>query len=317
MRTVEDVRTTDARFPGVVATVGCFDGVHLGHQQILDALLEESRAIGGTAAVMTLEPHPRQYFFPENAPNILTDARTKRRLLEERGVDVVYTLPFDRDSAAMSAQQFVESILVGQCKVEKVVVGHDFAFGHDASGDYEYLTTAARRHGFEVRQIPPLIIGGQRVSSTLIRERVIQGEVCNLEQYLGRKFSLTGTVIAGRGIGRILGFPTANLDVGTCATPAHGVYAAEAFVRDTRYVAAVNIGIAPTIRDEHALVEAHLLDYTGDLDVAEIEIAFHKRLRPEKKFASRDALSEAIAADVQCIREYFSRMRPQEATRLL
>lgn len=315
MHIIEDVRTTAQQFPRVVLTIGCFDGVHLGHQQILDTLLDEAQASNGTPAVMTLEPHPRQYFFPDNAPNLLTDTAVKQRLLEEYGIQVLYTLPFDHDTAVMSPQQFVASILVKRCNVVKVIVGHDFAFGHNARGDYDYLLMAAQQHGFSIRQIPPLIIGSQRVSSTLIRERVIQGEVENVEQYLGRKFSLTGRVIPGQGIGRILGFPTANLDVGLCAVPAHGVYAAEAVVQGKRYVAAVNIGIAPTIRDAHPLVEAHLLDFSGELNADTMEIVFHKHLRPEKKFSSRDALSAAIAADVQYIRDYFSDMRPQEEAR--
>ncbi len=305
MRIITDARTTTEQFPGLVLTIGCFDGVHLGHQRILDALAAEARDTQGTPAVMTLEPHPRRFFSPENAPNILTDNETKYQLLEAHGVAVLYLLPFDQRTADMTAQQFVDELISARCKTRTLIVGHDFAFGRDARGDYAFLQAAGKQHGFEVRQIPPLIIGGQRVSSTLIRERVIQGEVENLDAYLGRRFSLAGRIIPGRGIGGILGFPTANLDVGPCAVPAHGVYAAQAHVHGASYIAAVNIGIAPTIRNEHPLVEAHLLDFEGTLNADEMEIIFHKHLRPEKKFASRDALSAAIAADVQRIRQYF------------
>ena len=305
MRIISDVRTTTERFPHVVLTIGCFDGVHLGHQQILKALVEEAAAIDGTPAVMTLEPHPRQFFSPDNAPNILTGNSVKYHLLEACGVKALYVLPFDCEAATLSPQQFVESIIVDRCNAERIVVGHDFAFGNHATGDYDYLVSVAAQHGFEARQIPPLIIRGQRVSSTLIRERVIQGEVENLKEFLGRDFSLSGTVISGRGIGRILGFPTANLDIGPSVVPAHGVYVAKAIVQGVSYPSAVNIGIAPTIRDAHPLVEAHLLDFEGTLNEKEMELILYKRLRPEKKFASRNELISAIAADVQYIRDYF------------
>lgn len=305
MQVIPDVRTTEEQFEDVILTIGCFDGVHLGHQQILKALLKEAAAMNGVPAVMTLEPHPRQFFSPQNAPNILTTNTLKYRLLESCGVEVLYVLPFDAATVALSPQQFVESIIVDKCRAARIVVGHDFAFGDKAAGDYDYLVSVAEVYGFKVLQVPPFIIGGQRVSSTLIRERVIQGEVDNLKEFLGRNFSLYGKITPGRGIGRILGFPTANLDIGPGAVPAHGVYVAEAIVQGMSHPAAVNIGIAPTIRDEQPLVEAHLIDFEGALDDEEMELVLHKRLRPEKKFSSRDELIKAIAADVQYVREFF------------
>lgn len=302
MRYIEDVRTTRERFDAVAVTIGCFDGVHRGHQEIIRALLEEARAIGGIPAVMVIEPNPRLFFAPRHAPNILTDLECKRRLFEGLGVEVFYVLPFDRQTAEMPPKDFVEKILVNQCRAKAVVVGHDFAFGHRAQGNYDYLAEIAPRYGFRVRQVEPLIVEGERVSSTLIRERVVQGEVEDIDLFLGRKFSLRGTVIPGRGIGHTLGFPTANLDIGQCCVPAHGVYAAEVVADGKRYKAAVNIGIAPTIRGAVHLVEAHLLDFTGDVTGQVIEITFLKHLRPEKKFASRDELIAAIARDVEAVR---------------
>lgn len=306
MHIIEDVRTTTMQFNRVAVTIGCFDGVHLGHRQIIQALLEEARAIGGTPAVMVLEPNPRLFFAPQHAPNMLTAPEQKCRLLQELGVEVLYMLPFDEATAATSAHDFVETILVERCRAQAVVVGHDFAFGYRARGDYAFLEGVAPEYGFHTRQVPPLIIGGQRVSSTLIRERVVQGEVEDIEVYLGRKYTLTGTVASGSGIGRILGFPTANLDIGLCAVPAHGVYAAEAVVDGKRYNAAVNIGIAPTIRGSIQIVEAHLLDFSSDLTGSPLALVFHKHLRPEKKFSSRDDLIAAIARDVQSVRAFFA-----------
>ncbi len=306
MRVINDVRSVAERIEKVVLTIGCFDGVHLGHQLILRKVLEEACAMDGVPAVMTLDPHPRRFFFPDNTPNILTDNPLKERLLAEQGVAVLYKLPFDATAADMTPQEFVEQLIVERCRAATVVVGHDFAFGRRAEGDFEFLARAAGRFGFRAVQMSPLTIGGQRVSSTLIRERVVQGEVEGLEHLLGRPFLLSGKVTPGRGIGKTLGFPTANLDTGPCAVPAHGVYAAQAVVNGSAYAAAVNIGIAPTIRNAVSLVEAHLLDFRGEITGENMELAFYKRLRPEKKFASRDDLMDAIAADVDAIRCYFS-----------
>ncbi len=302
MHCIDDVRTTAERFNHTVVTIGCFDGVHLGHQQIIQVLLEEADAIGGVPAVMVLEPNPRLVFTPEHAPNILTAPESKRRLLEDLGVAVLYTLPFDRQTASLSPAAFVETILVQRCRAEVVVVGHDFAFGRHAAGDFEVLKSMAADYEFRARQVAPLIVNGQRVSSTLIRERVVQGEIEDIETYLGRKYALGGIVVPGRGIGRKLGFPTANLEIDVGAIPAHGVYAAEAFVGRGRYKAAVNIGIAPTIRGTHRFIEAHLLDFSGNLTGKELELVFHRRLRPENKFSSHEDLMRAIAADVERVR---------------
>jgi riboflavin kinase/FMN adenylyltransferase len=185
------------------------------------------------------------------------------------------------------------------------IVGHDFAFGKDARGNFEYLEQVAPQYGLEVRQVPPVIIQGERVSSTLIRERVLQGELENVELFLGRKYSIVGTVTTGRGMGSKLGFPTANVEPHNSAVPAHGVYVAEALLDGQRYRAAVNIGIAPTIRHEDIMIEAHLLDFSGDIVGKRIEIVFHKRLRPEKKYATLDELIAAIAEDVAEVRSFF------------
>lgn len=306
MKVIPDVRETDEVFPNLVLTIGSFDGVHLGHRRILDELIRSARALHGVSALMSLRPHPRQFFFPENAPNILTSDATKEHLLAEAGVEVLFVLPFNREVASLAPQEFLENIVLARCYAKKLVVGHDFSFGRNAQGNYEYLAEAAPRYGFEVIQVPQLVVQGERVSSTLIRERVLQGEVDTIEPFLGRKYSIVGDVVAGRGVGRKLGFPTANIEPHHNAVPAHGVYMAEAVVNGHRYRAAVNVGVAPTVRHEDMMIEAHLLDFAGDLLRKPIEVIFHKRLRPEKRFESYKALTEAIARDVAEIRAYFA-----------
>jgi len=183
-------------------------------------------------------------------------------------------------------------------------------FGKGARGDLEMLSAMGRAHGFDVEEIPPLIVESERVSSTLIRERVLQGDLDTVEALLGRKYSITGEVQRGRGIGAELGYPTANIKPNHSAVPAQGVYIATAIVDGRRLPAAVNIGIAPTIRQEDLTIEAHILDFTAELAGEEIEIEFHKRIRPEKKFRNREELTAQIARDVQSVRDYFASAPP-------
>jgi len=306
MRVVEDVRSFAEHLPGVVLTIGSFDGVHLGHRRIIDAVVQEARALGGTAALMTLRPHPRQHFSPATAPNILTGDRKKEELLAAAGIDVLFVLPFNAEVAALEPEDFVREIVVGRCAAREVIVGHDFNFGRRARGNFEFLQAVAPEHGFAVEQAPALVIEGERVSSTLVRELVLQGELENIERFLGRRYSVVGEVITGRQMGRKLGYPTANIKPHNNAVPANGIYVAEALFEGRRFMAAVNIGIAPTIRHEDTMIEAFLLDFNEDLVGKTLEIVFHKRLRPEKKFDSLEALIQAIDADVVETRRYFA-----------
>lgn len=305
MRVIEDVRLAEETFPGVVLTIGSFDGVHLGHRLILDRLVGEARKRGGTAALMTLRPHPRQFFAPSHAPNILTQPVKKAELLKAHGVDVLYVLPFNAEVAGLDRDAFLREIVIGRCHAKKLIVGHDFAFGKGASGNFDYLRQVGPELGLEVEQVTPLILEGERVSSTLIRERVLQGDLEQAERLLGRKYSVLGTVKRGRGIGATLGFATANMEPEDSAIPMHGVYVGEGLVRGRRLAAAINVGIAPTIRHEHAMVEAHLLDFSEDIAGESLEVVFHLRLRPEARYATRQELVEAIARDVAAVRAYF------------
>ncbi len=306
MRVIQDVRSTRESFPELVLTIGSFDGLHLGHQRIIGEVVRAARDAGGTAALMSMRPHPREFFSPENAPNILLADAKKEALLAEAGIDVLFVLPFNAEVARMTPRDFVEQVVVGRCHTRKLIVGHDFCFGRDAQGDYEFLREVAPEFGFEVRQVPQLVLYGERVSSTLIREYILQGELDQVERFLGRKYSITGEIIHGRGVGLKLGFPTANIAPHHNAVPAHGVYVAEALFEGQRHQAAVNIGVAPTVRNEDIVVEAFLLDFEGQIAGKTIEVVFHKRLRPEKKFGSFEELSAAIAKDVEEVRRYFA-----------
>lgn len=307
MKIIQDVQTTDTHFPHVVLTMGSFDGLHVGHRCIIGDVIEAARAMNGTPAVLTMRPHPREYFSPNNSPNLLTSEAKKLQLLEDAGIKVVFFLEFNSETADIEAEDFVQKILRDRCHADTVVVGHDCRFGKGARGDFALLKKVGAECNIAVKEVAPVMVEAERVSSTLIRERVLQGDLRSLERLLGRKYSVLGEVLPGRGIGATLGFPTANVKPHHSAIPAQGVYIAEVFANGVSYPSAVNIGIAPTIRQEDLTIEAHLLDFTGDLVGQEIEIVFHERIRPEKKFGSKEELMAQIDRDVNATREYFKK----------
>ena len=305
MKIYEDGLEETLSLDGVVLTLGSFDGIHLGHRLILDTVVEMARNLTGTPTVLTMRPHPREFFSPENAPNLLTTEARKFAILESTGIEAICVLEFNATTAAISAPEFVRAILHERCRAKAIVVGHDCRFGRGAEGDYTLLVRLGPEYGFTAEEVPPFVVDGARVSSTLIRERVLQGDLSGVERLLGRKYSIVGEVVSGRGLGQKFGFPTANVQPHHSAIPAQGVYIAEALVTGRSLPAAVNIGIAPTIRQEDLAIEAHILDFDEDLRGKEIEIVFHDRVRPEKKFASVEELVAQIGRDVQTVREHF------------
>jgi len=305
MKVIENILESAAPFPHVVLTIGSFDGVHLGHQRILEEVAVAAHEANGTPAVMTLQPHPREVFSPNHAPNLLTTHTKKLELLHKAGIQAVFVLPFTKATAGLDPRVFFDTIILGRCRAAHLLVGHDFRFGNNGAGDYHLLAEMGRGRGIKVTQVPPLLIRGERVSSTAIRERILEGDLENAEEYLGRKYALTGEVFTGRHIGAALGFPTANIKPYHNAVPPHGVYASEVRVGGESHLAAVNIGIAPTIRHEDITIEAHLLDFSRDIAGAEIEVVFHTRLRPERRFPSREDLVIQIGKDIQAVRAYF------------
>ena len=306
IRVVEDIRTARIDDAALVLTIGSFDGVHRGHRAILDAVVRRARALGETAAVLTLRPHPREFFSPEHAPSLLTHTAKKLELFEAAGISTVFVLRFDKDVAALTPEAFVREIVVEKCRAKAVVVGHDFRFGRGAQGNFDVLRELAPQYGFEVEQVPPLLMDGERVSSTLIRERLLLGDLEKAEAFLGRPYSLVGNVVPGRHIGSTIGFPTANVQPHHSAIPAQGVYICGAKLGATTYPAAVNIGVAPTIRNEDLTIEAYLLDFDGAIEGAEIELVFRKRLRSETKFPTVQDLIAQIRRDVDAVRAYFA-----------
>ena len=277
--------------------VGTFDGVHLGHREV----------IKGADTVLTFEPHPIAVVQPGAAPRLLTDTERKAQLVASLGVQELVVIPFDREFAARTAPQFVDDILVGALGATHVSVGENFRFGHKAQGDADLLRADAR---FDTRVVQLLEIDGEVVSSSHIRGLVLGGAIEYAGQLLGDPFTLVGEVVHGDERGRELGYPTANLVPDPrFVTPAHGVYAARATTGAGETVpAAVSIGVRPTfVTGRGELIEAYLLDFAGDLYETRLKIAFLKRLRGEKRFDSVDALIEQMARDVEDARAIYDR----------
>jgi riboflavin kinase/FMN adenylyltransferase len=272
--------------------IGTFDGVHLGHRAVIE----------GCDTVVTFDPHPLAVIAPDALPKLLDSFPIKRDLIAGLGVEELVVIPFDREFAQRSAQDFIERELIERLGVEQVSIGENFRFGKGAQGDAEML---AERSEFETRVVPLVEVAGETVSSTHIRGLVAAGDVGRAQEFLGAPFMMEGEVVHGDKRGRTLGMPTANLvPEPQLAVPGHGVYAAWAH----GHPAAVNVGVRPTFETGRGLlVEAYLIDFTGDLYGQTLRIAFAERLRGEKRFSSVDALVEQMQRDVEDAREICSR----------
>jgi riboflavin kinase / FMN adenylyltransferase len=288
---VRVTRLPDAEQRPREVAVGTFDGVHLGHRAV----------IRGSDTVLTFDPHPLAVLNPDALPKLLDSFPIKRDLIAGLGVDELVVIPFDRDFASKSAEEFVEDVLVGKLGATRVAVGENFRFGRAAKGDAEFLRAQS---AFDTRVVPLVEVAGETVSSSHIRGLVAAGDVRQAAEFLGGPFLLEGEVVRGDERGRHLGVPTANLvPDDRLACPGHGVYAAWAH----GHAAAVNVGVRPTFETGRGLlVEAHLIDFDGDLYGQVLRVAFVERLRGEKRFESVEALVEQMRRDVDRAREICS-----------
>jgi riboflavin kinase/FMN adenylyltransferase len=277
-----------------VVAVGSFDGLHLGHQHVLNRVKELAAARGSRSAVVTFEPHPRCVLDPANCPKSITTIEEKLGLLHQLDIDDGIVLKFTPQVAQLSAEEFMAT-LSDSIHLTGIVCGSDFAFGHRRQGNPGWLG----EHGFPVDVVEPFLLDGEELHSSAIRRLLAEGDVPAANRLLGRRFVLRGTVEHGAEVGRGLGFPTANLAVQlNKLVPAPGIYAVRVRSPHGRYMGALNIGFRPTFGGDRLTIEVYLLDFDGDLYGAQLEIAFVARLRDEKKFESAAELAEAIARDV-------------------
>jgi riboflavin kinase/FMN adenylyltransferase len=290
---------------GCVATIGNFDGVHLGHQMIINNLVEQGQKLGLPAVVVVFEPHPLEYFKASEAPSRLTRLREKIAHLKALPVDLVMLLRFSEQLANLEPEDFVRNYLVDGLTVRLLVVGDDFRFGKQRRGDFELLQSLGAVHGFTVSDSATLLNDGQRISSTAIRQVLEAGDLDQARQLLGRPYSVCGRVVHGDGRGRQLGFPTANIQLFRKKSPVRGVFAITAEGLSEQPIPGVaNVGIRPTVGgDQRVLLEAHLFDFDEDLYGKQVEIIFQQRIREERTFASIQQLTEQIGKDAQQARQ--------------
>ncbi len=304
---IAGIRGVKPSHRGCVATIGSFDGVHRGHQAILARLRDEGQNLGLPTLVMLFEPQPHEYFSREKAPPRLMRLREKVAAIFDLGIERVLCLRFNTHLRSLSAQAFIDDILVRRLGVAHLEIGDDFRFGCDRAGDFALLQHAGRQNGFTVRDTNTFVLDGERVSSTRVRQLLEADDLDGAVQLLGRRFSVTGRVIHGKRLGRTLNVPTANIGLGRYRSPVRGVYVADVEVCGQRWPAVANVGVRPTVTgSSKPLLEVHLLDYSGELYGEWLKVEFRHKLRDEKKFASLDELKQQIQRDIDAARDYFA-----------
>ena len=287
-----------AVFRNAVVTIGTFDGVHTGHQQIIAQLKEEANAIGGETVIITFHPHPRKVVAHKEV-FVLNTLDEKIELLREKGIDHLVVVPFDERFASQSAKEYVEHFLFEKFHPHTVIIGYDHRFGHGRQGDYHLLEDFGKQLGFLVKEIPEHVLNNITVSSTKIREALLNSDVETANNYLGYDYFFEGLVIEGNKLGRTLGYPTANLQIETPEKliPGNGVYAVIASVDKSTYKAMMNIGVRPTVDGKKRMIEVNLFDFNQDIYGKTLRVYIKKYLRGEVKFNGLEELKNQLGID--------------------
>ena len=291
-----------------VVTIGNFDGVHWAHQAIFKKVIERAKDLNGASVVITFEPHPIKIMSPNKAKPLITLLEQKRELVLNQGIDIFLLITFTLEFAAISASDFVKGILVDKLGIKEIVVGYDYTFGNNREGNINLLKEMGQQFNFKVHQVGPIYVGNSLVSSTSIRNLIMEGKVSEARQLLGRDYQIRGEVIKGRNRGgALLGYPTANVRVEDELIPKEGVYVVTVDVGGKIYQGLTNIGYNPTFKGKTLSVETHIFDFSADILKQKIRINFLSRFRDEITFASIKDLSQQISRDVRQAREFFQK----------
>jgi riboflavin kinase/FMN adenylyltransferase len=309
MRIFEGIASS-GKIKNPVVTIGTFDGVHLGHQKIIEQLNLEADKIGGESVLLTFDPHPRIVLFPENhGVKLIQTLDEKFQVLKKSNLKNVVLLPFTKEFSELSAIDFVEQILVGCLKAKKVVIGYDHQFGHNREGNIQFLKDVSEKYGFEVLEISAKSIDEINISSTKIRDSLLRGDVETAKLFLSRPYEISGAIVKGNQLGRTLGFPTANIEVDSDLKliPMNGVYAVRVKINDELYFGVMNIGNNPTVNSSnHKCLEVYIFDFNKEIYGNSITLFFDKYLRNEQKFANLDELKKAISNDQVICRQLYN-----------
>jgi len=306
MEFIRGIHNLQAGHRGCVASIGNYDGVHVGHQAIVRQVIDKAAEMNLPSLIVLFEPQPLEYFARSQAPARLMRLRDKVLRLEALGIDRVLCLQFTSWLRKLDAADFVEHVLVKGVGAKHLVIGDDFRFGHDRSGNFEYLKQAGAKEGFVVEDTATLEINGQRVSSTRVRQALLASDFDQVSQLLGVAYSIQGRVIQGKQLGRTIGVPTANISLHRKKSPLAGTYVVDFECENGQVVNGVaNIGTRPTVNGVGELLEVHLLDFNDDLYGQKVSVTFLSKLRDEQKFADLDALKAQIGEDMKQARQYF------------
>ncbi|CAH8203851.1 bifunctional riboflavin kinase/FAD synthetase [Vibrio aestuarianus] len=310
MELIRGIHNIKSQHNGCVLTIGNFDGVHLGHQQVLNQVSEKAQLLGLPSVVMTFEPQPLELFAKQNAPARLTRLRDKFVQLGKLSIDRLLCVNFNHHFANLDAEVFIRDLLVAQLGVKFLVVGDDFCFGKNRQGNFAMLQQAGLKFGFEVVSTQSFCLQQFRVSSTAIRDALAGDDLKSAAQMLGRDYSISGRVSHGRKLGRTIGFPTANIPLKRCVSPVSGVYVVKAFGLAEQPIGGVaNIGQRPTVNGVRQQLEVHLFDFHANLYGKQLEVALLHKLRDEKKFESFEALKQQIELDADAARVWLHQLK--------
>ncbi|MGD8112028.1 bifunctional riboflavin kinase/FAD synthetase [Vibrio sp. TRT 17S01] len=312
MQLIRGIHNIKPQHKGCVLTIGNFDGVHLGHQEVLCQVSVQAEKLGLPSVVMTFEPQPMELFAKDKAPARLTRLRDKYVQLGKLGLDRLLCVNFNQYFASLSADTFIRDLLVKRLDVKFLVVGDDFCFGRGRQGNFDMLLKAGQEHGFEVVSTQSFCMQKQRVSSTAIREALAKDNLTAAAEMLGRDYSISGRVAHGRKLGRTIGFPTANIPLKRCVSPVSGVYVVQALGLGNKPIGGVaNIGNRPTVNGVRQQLEVHLFDFHANLYGKQLEIVLLHKLRDEHKFDSFDALKQQIELDAEAARVWLRQLEDQ------
>jgi riboflavin kinase / FMN adenylyltransferase len=304
MKTFESLNNLDY-FPNPVLTIGNYDGIHIGHKQIIKRVREAAAEISGTSMLMTFNPHPLSVLKPDNHLGLITPIDIRKRLIEEHGIDVLLLLPFTDEFRLIDPEEFVREILVGRLGIKGLVVGFDFKFGKGGRGDTHILEHLSRQYGFFFEAVEAITFNNEKVGSNRIRKHIMSGDVKKAEFFLGRPYTIEGRVLKGYGRGGGIGFPTINIETDFEIIPKNGVYISEVEVDNKRYRSLTNIGYNPTFNNQDRSIETFILDFSDNLYGKEVSLYFHERIRDEIKFNNVDELINRINMDVKIAGLYF------------
>ncbi len=300
---ITDLKNIQKKFDNSILTLGNFDGLHLGHQELVKMIIRRARETGALSMVVTFRPHPLKILAPDKCPPLISIYEEKIKLFEKLGIDVLVKIPFTLEFSAMAPEDFVRDVLCGTLGAKEIFVGYNYRFGRRREGDIRTLRSLGKKYRFAVREIEQIAIDGEVISSTRIRTLLGNGDVEHAAKLLGRTYAITGIVVKGDGRGKGLGFPTANIAPKHSIIPSDGVYAVRLVVREKTYDGIANIGMRPTFKKKMLAIEVHVFDFNEDIYGEDISLYFIKKIREERKFKGPDALVTQIRSDIEVAKE--------------